>query len=341
VNPATIEPKKRIEGKALLDSVLALRPDPGHAAAFLGTMNFGRRTSEADSKQILARALELGIRHIDTANAYVDGTSERIVGDAIRGKREEIIVATKCGFGRSPDGKPEGLSKKSLEAALDGSLTRLKTSYVDIYYLHVPDHKTPIEETLETIARFLEAGKIRAWGISNYAAWQVLEMFGIADRSGGALPRPVIAQQLYNVLIRQLDIEYLSFARQYKLHTTIYNPLAGGLLSGRHSRDGSTQKGSRFDNNRLYLGRYFNDAMFDRLEALKRVAEAQAMTLVELAYAWVSGAPGVDSVLLGPASLSQLEQGVAACQRTLAPEARTEIDALYQSWMGTETKYVR
>jgi aryl-alcohol dehydrogenase-like predicted oxidoreductase len=304
----------------------------------LGAMNFGKRTSEAESKAIIARALELGITHLDTANAYTDGNSERIVGEAIRGKRDQVFLATKCGFGRS-GGKPEGLSRTRLLAAIDESLTRLSTDWVDLYYLHVPDHETPIEETLDGVAHLLESKKIRSWGVSNYAAWQTLEMIHLADAR--KMPRPVMAQQLYNVLIRQLDIEWFSFARRYEIHTTVYNPLAGGLLSGRHSRDGATQKGSRFDKNRLYQGRYWSDTMFDRVEALSELARVEKMSVLDLSYAWLAGASGVDSILLGPASLQQLEEGVRACSRGLTPEVRSLIDAQHRIWLGTDTSYVR
>jgi aryl-alcohol dehydrogenase-like predicted oxidoreductase len=327
----------------LLDEVLALREAGQLAPVCLGAMNFGKRTDEAESKRILGRAFELGICHIDTANAYTDGSSERIVGEFIaeKGIRDRVVLATKCGFGRV-DGKPEGLSRERIEAAIDESLARLKTDYVDIYYLHVPDHDTPIEQTLEAVNVLLEKKKIRAWGVSNYAAWQILEMMHMTHASY-TLPKPVIAQQLYNILLRQLDVEYFPFARRYKLHTTVYNPLAGGLLSGRHSRDGATQKGSRFDKNRLYLGRYFTDAMFDRVDALDKLAKAEGegMSVLELSYAWLAGATGVDSILLGPGTLAQLDQGVQACRRGISPEVRGLVDALYRTWMGTDTKYVR
>lgn len=304
----------------------------------LGTMNFGKRTSEPEAKLVLAKALELGVRHFDTANAYTDGNSERIVGAALRTNRDDVLIATKCGFGRVA-GKPEGLARDRIFAACDESLGRLGTDYIDIYYLHVPDPTTPIEESLDAIATLLDKKKILAWGVSNYASWQILEMFELAAKRG--MPRPAIAQQLYNVLVRQLDIEYFAFARKYGLHTTVYNPLAGGLLSGKHHRDGSNQKGSRFDKNRFYQGRYFTDAMFDRIDALTEIANAVDMSLLELAYAWIAGAPGVDSILLGPATVTQLEQGIAMCKRTLLPEPRTQLDALHRAWLGTDTYYVR
>jgi aryl-alcohol dehydrogenase-like predicted oxidoreductase len=322
----------------LLEKLLERRPAGAMATPHLGAMNFGKRTTEADSRAILARAFELGVRHIDTANAYNEGASERIVGAFVKPIRGEVTLATKCGFGRV-GGKPEGLSPARVRSAIDESLSRLGTDYVDVYYLHVPDRDTPIEATLDAVAELLDKKKIHAWGVSNYAAWQVLEMIHLADAR--KMARPVIAQQLYNVLLRQLDVEYLAFARRYMLHTSVYNPLAGGLLSGKHLRDGSTQRGSRFDKNRLYLGRYYTDAMFDRVEALAQIAKAENMSVLELSYAWLAGAPGVDSILLGPASVEQLEQGVAASSRGLTPEVRGLVDALHRAWLGTDTYYVR
>ncbi|MBX3185866.1 MAG: aldo/keto reductase [Labilithrix sp.] len=301
-------------------------------------MNFGRRTPEAESKAILARALERGIVHIDTANAYGDGASERIVGAAVKSKRDEVVLATKCGFARV-DGKLEGLAPARIREACDASLSRLGTDRIDVYYLHVPDHETPIDATLDAVSALLDEKKILSWGVSNYAAWQILEMIHIADAR--KMPRPVIAQQLYNVLLRQLDVEYFAFARRYAIHTTVYNPLAGGLLAGKHLRDGSTQRGSRFDKNRLYQGRYFTDAMFDRVDALAEIARAERMSLLELSYAWLAGAPGVDSILLGPASVSQLDEGIEACARAISPAVRGRVDALYRGWLGTDTYYVR
>ena len=322
----------------LLTTVTKKREPGEPARLFLGAMNFGKRTTEVESKAILKRALELGIVHIDTANAYGEGISETIVGEALKGERDKVTIATKCGFGRIA-GKPEGLSRTRIHEAIDASLRRLGTEWVDIYYLHVPDHGTPIDETLDAVAELLERKKVLSWGISNYAAWQVLEMMHKADAR--KMPRPLIAQQLYNVLLRQLDVEYLPFAREYGLHTTVYNPLAGGLLSGKHTRDGATQRGSRFDKNRLYQGRYFTDVMFDRVDALGDRARAESMSLLDLSYAWLAGAPGVDSILLGPASVKQLEEGVRACERGLTPEVRGLVDALYRMWLGTDTYYVR
>lgn len=317
-----------------MDDAAYFAPRTAAPALVLGCMNFGKRTPRADALRIVDRALDAGIGLLDTANAYGDGASEIIVGEAIR--RRAVRVATKVGFGRV-DGKPEGLSKARILAACDASLGRLGVDAIDLYYLHVPDPRTPVEGSLEAIAALLAAGKIRRWGVSNYASWQILEMSGIAARAG--MPPPVVAQQLYNALVRQLDIEYFKFTRRHPIHTTIYNPLAGGLLAGLHRLDADAPKGSRFDGNALYRGRYWRRAQFAAVEELRGIAAAEGLSLVELAYAFVAGHPGVDSVLVGPGSIAHLEAALAA--RVLSPEGRRAVDAVYTGLVGTDATYAR
>lgn len=316
-----------------------------HAADFteppriaVGTMNFGKRTAPAESERIIGTAIERGLTFFDTANVYNDGESERILGRAVKARREKVQIATKVGFGRI-DGKPEGLSKARILAAIKGSLQRLGTDYVDVYYLHVPDHATPIEESLEAMHEILESGKAKHWGISNYASWQILEILGLADARG--MQRPVIAQQMYNVLVRQLELEYFAYTRRYPIHTTVYNPLAGGLLSGKHSREGDSIKGSRFDNNKLYQKRYWTDRMFEFVEALGGIAAGENMSLVDLSYAWVAQRKEVGSILVGPASVEHLEAAIRGVEKKLSHDARGRIDDLYRAFQGTDATYAR
>jgi aryl-alcohol dehydrogenase-like predicted oxidoreductase len=304
----------------------------------LGTMNFGKRTPAAESESIIARAIERGVTFIDTANAYVDGESERIVGRAIRGKRDKVTIATKVGFGRV-DGRPEGLSRARIHAAIDDSLKRLGMDEVDVYYLHVPDHAVPIEESLSAMEELVRAGKTRAVGVSNYAAWQILDMMQLSEP--GRSPAPVVSQVLYNLLIREIEIEYAAFTRAHPIHTTVFNPLAGGLLSGKHARGASAAKGSRFDKNRLYEGRYWSDRFFDLVDAYGAIARDEGMSLVDLSYAWIAGQPHVDSIILGPASVEHLDAGIDACAKTVSPEARARIDGIHRGYLGTESSYVR
>jgi aryl-alcohol dehydrogenase-like predicted oxidoreductase len=301
-------------------------------------MNFGKRTPEPEALAIVSRALERGLRVFDTANAYNDGESERIVGHALAGERERVAIATKVGFGRVT-GAPEGLRPERVLAAIGESLERLGTSYVDVYYLHVPDHVTPIEETLAAMKDVLASKKARAWGVSNFASWQILEMMYVADRAG--MPRPIVSQQMYNLFIRQLDVEYFKFTARHPVHTTIYNPLAGGLLTGKHDRGGGTLAGSRFDKNALYKNRYWTGLFFDHLPEVRAVADKAHMTMVELAYAWAAGRTGVDSILVGPATVAHLDAAVDALDRELPESSRDELDTLHQAMTGTNASYAR
>jgi aryl-alcohol dehydrogenase-like predicted oxidoreductase len=304
----------------------------------LGAMNFGKRTSAADAERIIARAIERGVTTLDTANAYNDGESERIVGRAIQGRRHDVSIATKVGFARN-GGKPEGLSRARILAAVDESLARLGVDRVEVYYLHVPDHAVPLEESVAAMQRLREQGKVHAMGVSNYAAWQIGDMMRIAEGGGGAWP--CVSQVLYNLLLREIEIEYVAFTRAHPLHTTVFNPLAGGLLSGKHVRGAAAAKGSRFDKNRLYEGRYWSDRFFDLVDAYSGVAREEGMSLVELSYAWLAGLAHVDSILLGPATVEHLDAAIDACAKVVSPEARARIDRIHRAHLGTESSYVR
>lgn len=326
------------------DSPLApwLQPRPrdnsGRPVLALGTMNFGARTPAPEAHRIVDRALERGVRFFDTANVYGNGEAERILGQALRGRREEVGLATKVGLLRM-QGRPEGLSAARVERALEESLERLGTDSVELFYLHQPDPATPLEETLEAVGRLLRAGKARHWGVSNFAAWQVLELDMLCDVRG--LPRPAVSQVLYNVLVRQVELEYLPFARRYPVHTTVYNPLAGGLLTGRYAPGAAPPSGSRLGTNKMYLGRYGSDRLREQVEALRTLAMAEGVDMVTLAYAWLASRPGVDSILVGPGSVEHLEAALQACERTLSSEALARIDELHRAHQGTDARYAR
>jgi len=315
-------------------------PEPGAPppAVAVGTMNFGTRTPEPEARRIVARALERGACFFDTANSYGNGESERILGQALAGQRPHVGIATKVGLARTR-GKPEGLAPATLVKAVEDSLRRLGTDFVDVLYLHAPDAATPVEDTLAAVRGLVQAGKARHWGVSNFAAWQLLELRGWCAAHG--LAPPALSQVLYNPLVRQVELEYLPFTRRYPVHTTVFNPLAGGLLSGRYAPGDPIPKGSRFDGNRLYQGRYWTEPLLAMAGRLRGVAEDAGLSLVALAYGWLAGRPGVDSVLAGPGSLAHLDAALDGCATPLAPDVAARVDAAWRDWQGTDARYVR
>ncbi len=304
----------------------------------IGTMNFGGRTPEAEAKRIVDFASERGTAFFDTANVYGDGKSEEILGRALKGRRDQVGIATKVGLLRR-GGKPEGLSAERIPEALDESLRRLGTDRVELYYLHAPDHSTPLAETLDGVQQVLESGKAKSWGVSNFAAWQILELDVLCEAR--KLPKPAVSQVLYNLLVRQLDLEYFAFARKHPIHTTVYNPLAGGLLARDPGPGAAIPAGSRFESNKLYRKRYWSDPLAELTRRFSEVAASAGVDLITLAYAWLAGRPGVDSILTGPGSLPHLQAAFSACEKTLPAPVFTTVDEVYRAFVGTDACYAR
>lgn len=321
-----------------LDKLLKPRAPGAPALLVCGTMNFGKRTTAAESERIMARALDRGIAWFDTANAYNDGESERIVGKALRPRRGEVLLATKCGIGRDIK-KAEGLRRETVLRACEDSLARLGTDRIDLYYLHKPDHATPLDETLEALQALRDAGKIRAWAVSNYASWQIDDLNALSAKRG--LPAPAVSQVIYNLLIRQLDVEYFKFTQAHPIHTTVYNPLAGGLLAGKGLPGKEVEKGSRFEVNKMYQARYLSQRFFELVETYGALARAAGFSLVELSYAWIAQRPQVDSVLLGPASVEQLDAGIEGCAKKLPEGLAARVDEVQRAFVGTDATYAR
>ena len=278
----------------------------------LGTMTFGDTVDAAGSAAMLDAALEAGITGLDTANGYAGGATETILGPLLATRRDSVVLATKAGIPHPDAGEHAPLSRAGLEASLAGSLARLQVERVDLYYLHQPDRSTPVRETLTTLAGFVADGRVGAIGVSNMAAWQIAELGAAADEVG--CPRPVVAQQLYNLLARRVEEEYLEFARTNGLATMVYNPLGGGLLTGKHSFDEAATSG-RFGDSKLaamYKQRYWNPELFDAVRRLSEVADGAGIPLAELSLRWLLGSDDVGALLLGGSKVAQLQQNVAA-----------------------------
>ncbi len=237
--------------------------------ACFGTMTFGSQTDEPTAARMFDLCIERGINFFDTANMYNTGVAESIVGNILKGRRDRVILASKVRMkmGDAPD--EQGLSRAAMRKALDLSLRRLQTDYLDLYYLHAPDWNTPIEETLETMNEFVRAGKVRYPASSNYAGWQVAQMIAISEKCG--YQPPYVSQPMYNLLARGIEQEYLAMCQAFGVSTVVYNPLAGGLLTGKQQRERPIA-GTRFDNNPLYLDRYWHPGYFDAVEELQAIA---------------------------------------------------------------------
>jgi len=305
-----------------------------------GTMTFGSQTDENVGQRMIDLCIDSGINFIDTANIYNKGLSETMVGKLLKGRRDMVVLATKV-RGKMGDGPDEsGLSRAAIRKAMDASLQRLQTDYVDLYYLHQPDYDAPIEETLAAMDELVKAGKVRYPAVSNYAAWQVAEIYCLSQKNG--YQPPFISQPMYNLLARAIEDEYLPFCKHYGVAVVPYNPLAGGLLTGKQSRQSKPIAGSRFDGNSMYLDRYWHDDYFAAVEELTAVARDAGKTLVELALQWALSQEQVDSVILGASKLEQLEQNLKACAGPRLPgDVLQQCDAVWGRLRGVTPKYNR
>jgi len=306
----------------------------------MGAMTFGGQVTEEEAIPMVDRCLEHGINFYDTANVYNQGKSEIILGKALRGRRHKVVLATKVRgkMGEEPD--DVGLKRPAIRRAMEGSLKRLGTDYVDVYYLHQPDWDTRIEETLATMEDLVREGKIRYPAVSNYAAWQVVQMLWHSENYG-YVP-PTVSQPMYNLLARGIEQEYLAFCEEFKIAIVAYNPLAGGLLTGKHPPENAPAAGTRFDGNKMYLDRYWHSAYFDAQREIAAIADRAGMSTIALAFRWLLTQPVVDSVLLGASSMRQLEENLKACEGpSLHADVLAECDGVWEKLSGVTPKYNR
>jgi 1-deoxyxylulose-5-phosphate synthase len=292
-----------------------------------GTMTFGKPVDQATATRMIDSCMEEGINFVDTANVYQTGMAESMLGEAMRGRRDKLVVATKV-RGKMGDGPDEsGLSKKAIFKAIEESLKRLKTDYVDLYYLHQPDYAVPVEETLGAMEELVGQGKVRYPATSNYAGWQVCELLWVAEKHGYSPAR--VSQPMYNILARGIEQEYLPMARKYEVSVIAYNPLAGGMLTGKHSAV-AIPAGSRFDKNPMYQERYWHRDNFAAVEKLKKAAGAIGRSLVSVALNWLLHHTPADCAILGASRLDQLEQNLPACKEgPLPPEILQVCDEVW------------
>ena len=317
----------------------------------LGTMTFGTArwgTDEAASRAVFNAYVEAGGNFVDTADVYSGGRSEEWLGGFIaeRNLRDGIVVATKAGFASGQGSHAGGNGAKHLHAALDGSLSRLRTDYVDLFWLHVWDSVTPAEELLETMTALVRAGKVRYWGLSNAPAWYAAKLATLAAVRG--VPGPVTLQYFYSLVNRDVENEHVPLAAEFGMGMVPWSPLAYGLLTGKYDRAAVEAAGPRAGglpreaakegekrpegDKRLDGANPFGDTLFtDRnwtvVDALRRVAEEAGQSMARIALAWVVGRPGVASTLMGVSRAEQVADNAAALDVVLSPEHRAALDA--------------
>jgi aryl-alcohol dehydrogenase-like predicted oxidoreductase len=302
-------------------------------------MTFGAQVDEAAAIRIVDRAVEGGVNFFDTANVYNGGASETIVGKALQGRRDKVILASKV-RGKMGDGADEsGLSRAAIHKAIDASLRRLQTDYLDLYYLHQPDYNVRIEESLAAMDELVRAGKVRYPACSNYAAWQMTQILSISDRQG--YKPPFVTQPMYNLLARGIEPEYVPMCREFGVSMVVYNPLAGGLLTGKQKREAPIA-GTRFDKNDMYLNRYWYDAYFDAVQELAVIARNAGRSLVSLALNWLLHHTATDCVILGASRIEQLEENLKAFDEgALPPEIVAACDGVWAKLRGVTPQYNR
>jgi len=293
----------------------------------LGTMTFGDRTDAAEARRIVDSAFAAGVNFIDTADMYNAGESERMVGDAIRDNRRRWILATKVAnprLGRPHDG---GLSRRWMFLACDDSLARLRTDWIDVYYLHKDDQGTPIAETVGAMGDLIRSGKVRYFGVSNYRAWRVAEVIRECDASG--VPRPVVCQPYYNLLNRQPEVELLPACDFHGIGVAPYSPVARGVLTGKYGADGAipeNSRGSRKD--KRFMETDYRPESFAVATKLAAHGHKTGRTLLQLALAWLFANRIVSSVIAGPRTLAQWEQYLGALGTPWSAEDDALVDAL-------------
>ena len=296
----------------------------------LGTMMFGDRTDYAESSRIVASAREAGVNFIDTADAYAKGESEKIVGKLIAGDRDHWVLATKVGNPMGEGPNERGTGRKRLLAAIDQSLDRLGTDFVDIYYLHKDFEDTPLEETIDAMGDILASGKARYFGVSNFRGWRIAEVVRVCGELGVA--RPVVCQPYYNAMNRQPETEVLPACHHYGIGVVPYSPLARGVLVGKYrpgEEPAADTRAGRKD--RRMMQTEFRAESLAMAQTLKAHAEAKGMTATAFAMGWVLANRIVSSVIAGPRTLEQWQGYVDALGKPIDAQDEALVDSLVRT----------
>lgn len=307
----------------------------------LGCMMFGGKTTPADSAAIIDRALDAGINFLDTANVYSIGRSEEATGEALKrnGKRNDVVLATKVHGKMGPGPNEMNNTRRHIIEQCEASLRRLQADWIDLYQIHRPQSDMPIDETLRAMDDLVRSGKVRYIGTSTFAAWQLVESLWASKEYG--LNRFVCEQPPYNLLDRRIERELLPMAQSYGIATIPWSPLAGGLLTGKYSRDSQPPEDSRYANmdaNPMYRRR-MNDAIWDVIEGLEAIAKEKGVSLSQLSLAWVMQQPGVTSPIIGPRTMEQLEDNLKAVDVTITDDDQKAINRVIRPGTNVSPYY--
>lgn len=297
------------------------------SALCLGTMMFADQTDRAEAQSIVADAREHGVNYIDTADVYSLGAAETMVGELLKGQREQWVLATKLGNPMSERINDRHFSRSWMLRALDASLRRLQTDHVDILYLHRDVNGMDLEEPLRALQALLQSGKIRYWGVSNYRGWRIAEMVRIAGQIG--LPAPVVCQPYYNLLNRMPEVEILPACEYYGIGVTPYSPVARGVLTGKYAPGQPPVEGSRAARGDQRIAETeFREESLQIAQRLKQHAEGKGITLAQFATAWVLAHRSVSSVIAGPRTLRQWQDYLPAIEYAVTPQDEELVDSL-------------
>jgi aryl-alcohol dehydrogenase-like predicted oxidoreductase len=315
----------------------------------MGTMTFGGSggfaavgsTGVDEARRQVDRCLDAGINLIDTADVYSEGRSEEILGQVLRGRRDQVLVATKVRMPMGPGPNDAGLTRHHVITGCEASLRRLDTDHIDLYQVHEWDGVTPLEETLAALDLLVRSGKVRYVGTSNYAGWQLLKALGTADRTG--LPRFVSQQIYYSLQARDAEYELIPAAVDQGLGVLVWSPLAGGLLSGKYRRDAQPSGDSRQLSDWNEPPVYDRDKLYDTVDVLVDVGAAHGVSAAQVALAYLLGRPAVTSLVIGARTSEQLEDNLAAADLALTDAERARLNAvsapplLYPYWHQAKT----
>jgi len=296
------------------------------SVAGLGCNNFGAKCDQGETTAIVHKALDLGMTLFDTANMYSAGESEKLLGKALEGHRKDVVVATKFRMSMGDGPYDQGASRRHIMIAVEDSLRRLGTDYIDLYQIHFPDDETPIEETLDALNDLVHSGKVRYIGCSNFSGWQLIEANRIAKERG--LTEFISAQNHYSLLERTIEVELVPAARAYNVGILPYFPLACGMLTGKYKRNEDMPENSRLALREGLSDLFATQENFDITEKLEAFAADKGKTLLDVAIGWLASQDYVPSVIAGATTPEQIESNVAAANWKLSDEEISEVSNL-------------